>query len=340
MLLTRRSFLHSSLVAGLASAAEATRSHWLLSSSGRVRVGVASLGASACEHLALLSAIPGVEIVGLADSDPNRTTKALDQLRELGRTTPVVYRNLDRMLDNRILQAIALPSNGDPESSLILNRIVAAGLPVLTDLPPVLNPQSSSQWYQATLAHHVLVHFRLADFTYPTSSTDLVGWLKRSGMKTTEAQLILPRTMTQQEFRVVAIAATDLLLAASPLNSEGLIRWLGSKEARIQISHAGTIGNIALPQNETGISGLRIHLLGRFPQNAELVLQHESGSMEMAISSQPNASSSLQTVMKFLTQVRESHRVGNSLASRAQVAAGLVDPLIRSLSAHPRRSYR
>ena len=185
MLLTRRTFLHSSLVAGLASAAEATRSNWLLSSSGRVRVGVAGLGASASEHLALLSAIPGVEIVGLADSDPTRATNALRQLRELGRATPVVYRDLRRMLDIQILQAIALPSNGDAEAGPILSRIVATGLPVLTDLPPVVKPHESSQFFKSLLTNRARVQFRLNDFVYPVSSTDLVGWRNKSDAKTT-----------------------------------------------------------------------------------------------------------------------------------------------------------
>jgi hypothetical protein len=85
---------------------------------------------------------------------------------------------------------------------------------------------------------------------------------------------------------------------------------------------------------------LRIHLLGRLPQSARLVVQHGDGSMELAISNQPNADSSLQTVMKFLNHVREPSRGGNSIASRAQVAAALVDPLMSSLSAPQPRCYR
>jgi hypothetical protein len=130
ILLTRRTFLHSSLVAGLASAAEATRTRWLLSSTGPVRVGVAGLGASALEHLALFAAIPGAEIVGLADSQLSRTTQALRQLRELGQPAPVV----DRMLDNRTLEAVSLPS-GDTNAGPMFSRILAAGLPVLSDTP-------------------------------------------------------------------------------------------------------------------------------------------------------------------------------------------------------------
>jgi hypothetical protein len=340
MLLTRRSFMHYSLAAGLASAAEATRSHWLLSSSRQVRVGVAGLGASASEHLALFSAIPGAEIVGLADSDPNRATQAIHQLRELGRTTPVIYRDLDRMLDNPTLEAISLPNHGDTATGPMLSRIVAAGLPVLTDLPPVVKPHGSSQFFELLLANRARVHFRLADFMYPTSSTDLIDWRKRSGMKTMEAKLIMPRIVTQQEFRTVAIAATDLLLAASPLNSERLIRWLGSEQAWIQTTDAGAMGNIALPQNEAGISALRVHMLGTFQRNARLLVQHGGGSMELSVSSQPDADSSLRTVMKFLSQVRELGRISNSPASRAQVAAALVDPLMSSLSAIPPTSYR
>jgi hypothetical protein len=332
MTLTRRSFIQSSLAAGLSSAAEATRSRWLLSATDRVRVGLAGLGASAWEHLALFAAIPGAEIVGLADSEPSRTTQALRQLRELGQAVPMVYRDVDRMLDNQTIQAISLP-NENADAGPMLSRVLAAGLPVLSDIPPTVELAINTRSYEAVLGTHTLVHFRLADFTYPTSSTDLIGWLKRSGLKTIEAHLIIPRQLTKQEFRVVSIAAIDLLLAASPLTPERLIRWLGSKDARIQTSAARTISSIALPQNAAGTSALHVHLLGSLPQNAKLVVQHENGSLELAISGQPNADSSLRTVMNFLSHVRESGRDSNALASRAQIAAALVDQLMRSLSA-------
>lgn len=331
MLLTRRSFIQSSLVAGLVSAAEATRSRWLLSTMDRVRVGLVGLGASASEHLALLAAIPGAEIVGLADSDPSRTTQTLRQLREFGQAAPLVYRDLDGMLGNQTIQAITL-SNENADAGPMLSRVLAAGLPVLADTPPTMQPRVNTRFYEQVLAAHTPVHFRLADFTYPTSSIDLIGWLTRSGSKTMEANLIMPRLVTNQEFRVVAIVAIDLLLATSPLSPKRLIQWLDSKDARIQTSAARTISSLALPRNPTGLSALQVHLLGGFRQNARLVIQHGDGSIELAISTQPNADSSLRTIMSFLSHVRQSDRGINTLGSRAQVAAALADRLVRSLT--------
>jgi hypothetical protein len=334
---TRRTFLQSSLATGLVAAAEATRSRWLLSSAGPVRIGIAGLGASATQHLALFAAIPGAEIAGLADSEPTRTAQALRQLRELGQVAPAVYRDLDRMLENPTLQAISLP-NQTAEAGPILHRVIAAGLPVLSDFPPSVESPESVRLYEAVLSAPAPVHFRLADFTYPTSASDLMAWLKRSGSKTAEAHLFIPRMATLQELRVAAIAATDALLAASSLSQDRLIRWVGTKDARSEMSAAGTIGNIALPQNSFGISALRVHLLGVLQQNSKFVVQHRSGSMEFAISSLPDADSSLQTAMKFLNCARRRSRTDNVIGSRAHVAAAVVDHMMNHLS--PAQLYR
>jgi hypothetical protein len=62
MLFNRRTFMQASLAASVSVAAETSHAAWLLNSSNPIRIGVAGLGSSASEHLALYAAIPGARV--------------------------------------------------------------------------------------------------------------------------------------------------------------------------------------------------------------------------------------------------------------------------------------
>jgi hypothetical protein len=321
MSLTRRTFLQSSLMAGLAGTAEATCTRWLLSSGDAVRIGIAGLGASASEHLALFATIPGARIVGLADPEPTRITSAQRQLRELGQSTPTVYRNVDHMLSDHCVEAVAMPNEaGNPAN--IFRGIVKAGLPLLADFPPVEPPHS----YETSLSARTPVHFRLADFMYPATVADLTAWLKRSDCNHGEAHLVISPATTTRELRMAAIVATNALLAASPVPDDKLISWARSNHAQPTIR--GTTGVVSLPENSAGIGALHVHLLARSAKDSKLLVQHRAGSMEVVIASQPNATSSLRTVMMFLDGVRRPGSARNLSSSRARLASLLVEGVI------------
>src|SRR5438309_969032 len=137
MLLSRRTFLQSTLTAGLAAAAEATGSRWLLRPVGGIRIGIAGLGATALDHLALFAAIPGAEIVGIADPSPKNLHAAAGYLRDNGQRPPSLYRNSADLLNDRSLHALAIPSCGKNGAQMMRDAI-ATGISILLDAPPVL----------------------------------------------------------------------------------------------------------------------------------------------------------------------------------------------------------
>jgi len=330
MPLSRRTFLQCSLAASLATAAEVISSHWLLSTDSPVRIGIAGLGASAPEHLALFAAVPGAHVIGLTDSDSKRIHHALRMLEEFGQRPPRIYGNIHSMVTDPALQAISFSSD-DPGALRNFSQILTAKLPVLTDFPPPLELPSHRQMSEALLASRTPIQFRLADFIYPASPADLRCWLNRSTSKPIEARLIMSPTAAKQELRLAAISAVDALFAASNLSPDQLLRWTGSEKAKIDIVDGGTLGILALPQNPFGLTEVRVHLLGSLPRKTRLVVQSRSGSIELAISNQPDAGSSLQTVMKFLSCARHGRGYDNSIASRAHVAAVFVDRFVQQI---------
>jgi len=329
MTISRRSFLQSSLMAGLAGAADATCTRWLLSSNNAVRIGITNLGTSASEHLALLAAVPGAEIIGVVDRDPRRVTAALHQLRELGQPTPTLYRNVEHMLSDQRLEAVVL-SNDAITSGPSFRQILDAGLPVLTEFPPPL-PVRDSRLYGNILRAQKPIHFRLADFTYPASSADVTSWLKRGSPNKPEARLMISSTVTMRELRIATIVAIDALLAISSVPIHGLMPWLSSNDAGTQIRDAGTGGSIGLPDNFANLRALRIHLLGGLRNSSRLVVEHKAGSIELPISRTPHALSSLKTLMRFLQQVREPKLYQSLVSTKVYIAACLADGFMQGL---------
>jgi hypothetical protein len=308
-------------MAGLAGAADATCTRWLLSSSDAVRIGIAGLGASASEHLALFATVPGARIVALSDPEPARINAAQRRLHELGQPTATVYRNLGDMLSGSSVEAVALPNEaGEPAE--IFRRVVKAGLPILADFPPA----EESHFFESSRNAGPPAHFRLDDFMYPATSDDLTAWLRRSKCTNGVAHLIISPTTTIGDLRTAAIVATNALLAAVAVPQEEVISW-----ARLHHEHPavqGVIGIVPLPQNPAGISALHVHMLARSAKDSKLVIQHRTGSMDVVIASQPNAISSLRTVMMFLSNVRNRYRTNNVSCSRAWLTSLLVKELI------------
>ena len=144
----------------------------------------------------------------------------------------------------------------------------------------------------------------------------------------------MSRTATKQELRVAAISAIDALFTSSNLSSDELLRWLGSNKAKITVVNAATLGIIALPQDPFGPSELRVCLLGAVPQKSVLVVHHRTGSLEVAVSSQPDVNCSLQTAMKFLSLVRPPSESDNLPGAQALLSAVLADRFLNQLSAY------
>jgi hypothetical protein len=227
------------------------------------------------------------------------------------------------MLADREFEAIAIsPSEATAEST---RRAIAAKLPVFTDVPPPLALPDSRRLLEVILRARTPIHFRLADFVYPASPADLSGWLNRNRPQASEARLVISHAATRQDLRVAAISAVDALFAVSDQSPEELLRWVGSNDAKIEVRNSGTFGILSLPANGFGLKELCISLLGAFRQKSVLIVQQTSGSLEIPVSSQSDANSSLQTAMKFLSSVRHPTEWVSLPGAREQIAAVFVD---------------
>ena len=327
MLLTRRTFVQSSLVDSLALAAEATRTRWLLNSSDCICDGLAGLSASASQHLAHYAAIPGVHIAHIEDGSIHLVSQALAQLKDLGQPGPSISTTLDALLADRSLHAVSLPSE-IPASGFTLSRILTAGLPVLTDLPP-----SSFTLTKHRTVPDPRIHLRVADLMYPGVALDLHSWSNRSDIPEirTEirADLTLERRLSPAEIRAVLISALQVLLISHPLTNSQLSHW-SKTSGVIELAQASTAAIIHLPERISGPRSLNVSLLPRSFAASILSLRHHTGSIELPIWRDPDAQTSLRTVMHFLNSVRTG-AASLPQPDPAFAACSVVDGLLRSL---------
>jgi hypothetical protein len=328
MLLTRRTFVQSSLAASLSIAAEATRAHWLLSPSDPIRVGIAGLGLSASEHIALYAAIPGARVAHLADESPTTAAAALSQLRDLGHPPPRLSRTLDALLADTSLHAISLPREL-PAAGFTLRQIFSSGLPVLTDFLPTTSSLSLTSYPKSTQ-----LHLRVGDLMYFEAALDLYAWSKRSaatsnGRNDATAELTLERRLAHAESRAVMIAALNALLVSRSLPTSQLERWAQATD-NVEIAQARSVVRINLPETSIGPKSLAVSLLPRASAASVFSLRDRNGSVEVPIWRQPDAQSSLRTVMNFLNSARTGAGSSSSL-DPAITASYAIDRLFRSL---------
>ncbi len=330
MLLSRRKFLQSTVTAGLAAAAEATGSRWLLKPVGCIRIGIAALEATAWDHLALFAAIPGAEIVGLADPSTKNLHAAADYLRDNGQRPPSLYRNSADLLNDRSLHALAIPSCGQ-NGAQMMREAIAAGIPILLDAPPILSRRDLGQMLGILQTARTPVHFRLADYLYPSSAADVRSWLTRSGSAGAELALALQPFAARDDLRIPVIAALDAVLDASGATSEGLRMWGTQARQTTPIEGTGTSCSIALPPNPFKFERLLVHSFsGVLESVSTLHLRSTRGSVKLGIACQADVVSSLQTAMLFLASVRDTPSADPKRSCRAQVAAGGADRLLKA----------
>jgi hypothetical protein len=333
MLLTRRSFLQSTLAAGLGVAAEVTGGHWLLNPANKIRIGIVGLGPTALEHLSLFSAIPGAEIVSLADPNPQNLHKAASYLRDLGQKSPTLHRFPDDLLYDRSLNALAVP-NCDLNGGQLVGDAIATGMSILLDAPPTVSPRRLEQMLELLQHARSAVHFRLADYLYPSKASDIRSWLVRTGSRSAELALALQPSAAREDLRIAVIAALDAVFDASGASDEELRTWGTNPE---HLNHIGGYGNscsISLPANSFGFKSLHAHQFpGMLEVASTLHIQSCRGSMKLSIDSQAHAISSLQTAMSFLATVGDIRSVAPRRSWCAQVAASGADRLLTALAA-------
>ena len=339
MLLSRRTFLQSTLTAGLAAAAEATGSSWLLRPVARIRIGIAGLGATALDHLALFAAIPGAEIVGLADPSTKNLHAAAGYLRDNGQRQPSLYRDSGDLLNDPSLHALAIPSCGQNGAQMMRDAI-ATGISILLDAPPVLSQRELGQMLRILQSTRTPVHFRLADYLYPSSVTDVRSWLTRSGSTGAELTLALQPFAARDDLRIPVIAALDAVLDASGATDEELQVWGTQGRRSAGIEGTGMSCSITLPPNPFKFESLLVHSFpGMLESVSTLHLRSIRGSVKLGIASQADLVSSLQTAMLFLASVRDTPSAAPKRSYRAQVAAAGADRLLMTLETSASRLH-
>jgi hypothetical protein len=339
MLFSRRTFLQSTLSAGLAAAAEATGSRWLLKPVGRIRIGIAGLGATALDHLALFAAIPGAEIAGLADPSMENLHTAAGYLRDNGQRPPSLYRNSADLLNDRSLHALAIPSccrNG----AQMMRDAIATRISILLDAPPVLSQRELERMLRLLQTARIQVHFRLADYLYPSTVTDVRSWLTRSGSSGADLALVLQPFAAREDLRIPVIAALDAVLDASGATDEELRVWGTQGQQSARIEGTGSSCVIALPPNRFKFEDLLVHsFAGMLESVSTLHLRSARGSVKLGIASEADVVSSLQTAMLFLASVRDVPPADPKRWCRAQVAATGADRVLVSLKASGSRLH-
>jgi hypothetical protein len=303
VLLTRRTFVQSSLAASLAVAADATRAGWVLKPDNPIRIAIAGIGPSANEHLSLFAALPGVDIVALVDPSPSKPRAAIAQLTQLGRPRPSLYTSLSSLLNHTAIDAFSLPAD-ENSAAFSLHEILATRLPVLLDLPP-----RNLSHGDLMVLQKAPVHFRTADRLYPSAQADIHSQWKRPSLQPETAQrkrfarLILERRLPPSQLRAVLIAALGAVLAPNSTSAAALAAW--SKDPNIiEFTGASTVLHIHLPPQISNFDNLDVDLLPRSSGASILSLGQSHRTMQVSIWRAPDSQSSLRTVMAFLSQTR------------------------------------
>lgn len=321
MHLTRRTFISSSLAAGLVTAAEATESRWLLGSTDPIRVGIVELDASNAEHLALFSAIPGATITDIFGINSKTTEESVAHIQEYRKPTPTIHRHLDSILRNSSINMISISGHDTAELSLI-NRIVSAGLPVMADIPLRATRPDKRHFIDALPLMKTPVLFRKDYFSGPATMQDVRNWLLRSRAKETEATLTVPICAGRSQMFIAGTISLVALLEGCDIEANSLPDWFDSEHSEIRVARGIPSGTIPIPNNPYGIRHLQIRSLGGNPAISTLALNTPLRSLQIPITNSANPQGSLQTAMRFLNRVRFRREVDNS--DSAQTAISLL----------------
>ncbi len=97
--------------------------------------------------------------------------------------------------------------------------------------PSVTTPAELGQTLRVLQTARTPVHFRLLDYLYPSSVTDVHSWLTRSRPTDVELALAL-KPFTARDLRIPVIAALDAVLDASGATVEELLSFDPSSSCR------------------------------------------------------------------------------------------------------------
>lgn len=323
MELSRRTFLSSSLVAGLIAAAEATHSRWLLARDTPIRIGLANFGESGVDQTALFSAIPGTEVAGLFGIHDRMVHTILAQIKEHGKPRPAFYENVDHLLSDPTLHVISA-SGRQSAIAPLLGRIVAAKLPLLSDVPLEFPDGEQERTIEILSMAKAPVHFRMNYFEHTLTVQDVKNWLSRSSARKLRARLTVPVWGTNAQISRAGTLSLTTLFEACNMCPRNLRQWLPTAQRNISVSKGLPCGKVPMPGNPYGISCLQFLPCSGNPDISTLSLDHVRGSLRIPIGNNSNVQSMLRSTMRFLNQVRFPKETDNSGPTRALIASLLM----------------
>jgi hypothetical protein len=332
MNLSRRTFLQSSLSAGIIAAANDTGKTWALDSHQQLRLGIASLSGAAQKHLALLAAIPAAQITAIADHDAGSLDLASAFLLSEGRARPAKFRDYRQMLYHSQPQAIVFPGYAFP-STAEFDATVAIGLPVLLDAPLALDRKRALAWLREQAGRFLTYHTRLADYLRPCTLSDITRWRSRIGASQLQVDFIVPSRL-QDNCRNQLTAGVDAVLATSSLKDHELIDWI-SRSPFVSANRTRSVVTV-VPIGATGSSAALRFQRSAWHTAPEIRLQSEGYQEKMTIypsGRSLSGLSSISTVLAFLDSVRTGNKTTASEIIRSHVAGLIVDESIRTLQA-------
>ncbi|HUR55743.1 MAG TPA: Gfo/Idh/MocA family oxidoreductase [Gemmataceae bacterium] len=106
--LSRRTFLHGSLAAGVATISGTKSSGKVLGANDSIRVAVAGLNGRGESHVGEFGKMKGVEIVTLIDPDTRTYKKRLDQLKKLERPAAKVEKDIRKVLEDKSINVVSI----------------------------------------------------------------------------------------------------------------------------------------------------------------------------------------------------------------------------------------
>ncbi len=331
MLLTRRTFVQSSLAASLAVAADASGAGWLLNPNHPVRIAIAGLGPATEEHISLFAALPGAHIVALADASHARRQAALAQITALGNPRPSVYASLPSLLHHTGIDALSLPVDED-SPGFSLEEILSTRLPALLDLPP-----RNLSYGDLMVLQKAPIYFHATDRLYPGAQAKIhYQWKRPSPQPEVDpqkrfARLALERRLSPPQLRAVLIAALGAVLEPISTSPAALSAWSKDPDV-IEFTRALTVLHIHLPPQISNFDSLDVDLLPRSSGASFLSLSQPQRTMQFPIWKEHDRQSSLRTVMSFLSQIQARCYKRTSL-SRTYTADKATDTFLTSAAA-------
>jgi hypothetical protein len=332
MNLSRRTFLQSSLSAGIVAAANATGTAWALDPHEQFRLGIAGLDGAAREHLALFAAIPAAQIIAIADHDTDSLDLASAFLLSEGRARPAQFRDYRQMLYHSQPQAIVFPGQSFGSTGEF-DAATALGLPVLLDAPLALDRKHAQTWLREQAGRSLTCNTRLADYFRPCTLSDVMRWRNRTGASQLRADSIVPFRL-QNNCRNQLTAAVNAVLATFPLKDHELIDWIGANSF-LNVNRTRSAVSVSVPAGTASSNGTLRFQRSAWHTAPEVRLEDEGKQETLTIYSSGQLSdlSSISTVLTFLDSVRTSNKTTASEIIRSHVAGLIVDESIRILQA-------